>query len=348
MVQQRVARRSGLSKPNPVDLVLSGGGVKGVGLVGAVVAIMDAGYSVKRVSGVSAGSLVGSILAAGSNGDQLTSAQIKELALTLPYDKFRDSGAVGRLPVVGQAWGLLRENGIYRGDFAHEWIRGELKNLGVTTFGDLALPDKQIRPERRYRLAVTVTDITTGQLVRLPWDYQRLYGLDPDEQPVADAVRASMSIPFYFRPVTLTSAAGLTSTLVDGGVLSNFPIDSFDRFDGKPPRWPTFGVTVMPNLPEGNDQLIPGVGALRLLGPPSVLLEQLITTMFVGHDQTYLNQPWVSSRAIRVDSTAVNFLDFGISRKDAEALYRRGHEAAETFLSTWNWVEYLKRFRQYQ
>lgn len=343
-----VVQRSKSQRPKPVDLVLSGGGVKGVGLAGAVEALMEAGYSIKRVSGVSAGSLVGSILAAASNGDQLSGGQIKELALTLPYEKFRDTGPLGHLPVVGQAWGLLRENGLYRGDFAHEWIRSELKNLGVTTFGDLALSDKQIPAERRYRLAVTVTDITTGQLARLPWDYRRLYGLDPDQQLVADAVRASMSIPFYFRPATLTSAAGLTSTLVDGGVLSNFPIDSFDRPDGKPPRWPTFGVTVVPNLPEGNDGLIPGIGALRLLGPPSELLEQLITTMFVGHDQTYLNQPWVSARAIRVDSTAVNFLDFGISRSDAEALYDKGCQAAQQFLSTWNWVEYLERFRQFQ
>jgi NTE family protein len=329
----------------PLDLVLSGGGVKGVGLVGAVIALLDAGYSIKRVSGVSAGSLVGSILAAASNGDQLTTEQLKELALNLPYRKFRDS--FSPVPLVGQAWGLLRESGLYRGDFAHEWVRSELKNLGVTTFGDLALDDKQLLAERRYRLAVTVTDVTNGQLVRLPWDYRRIYGLDPDEQLVADAVRASMSIPFYFRPVSLTSADGITSTLVDGGVLSNFPIDSFDRFDHKPPRWPTFGVTVMPNLPQGNDLLIPEVGALRLLGPPSVLLEQLITTMFVGHDQTYLNQPWVSARAIRVDSTAVNFLDFDISRKDAEALYDRGYGAAQTFLKTWNWARYLRQFRQF-
>ena len=343
-------QRSRVRRSKPVDLVLSGGGVKGVGLVGAVVAVMDAGYSVKRVSGVSAGSLVGSILAAASNGDQLTSHEIKELALTLPYQKFRDAGPVGHVPVVGQVWGLLRDNGMYRGDFAHEWVRSELQNLGVTTFGDLALDDKQLPKERRYRLAVTVTDVTIGQLVRLPWDYQRVYGLDPDEQSVAEAVRASMSIPFYFRPVGLTSAEGMESTLVDGGVLSNFPIDSFDRLDGKPPRWPTFGITVLPNLPEGNDDVIPGLGALRslpLLGPPS-LLEQLITTMFVGHDQTYLNQPWVSARAIRVDSTAVNFLDFGISRKDAEALYEKGYEAAEAFLSTWSWVKYLERFRHFQ
>jgi len=340
-----MANRRSAPKAKPADLVLSGGGVKGIGLVGAVVALMDAGYTVKRVSGVSAGSLVGSILAAGSQGDRLTTDEIKELALSLPYQKFRDSGPIGRVPLVAEAMGLLRDSGMYRGDYAHQWLRAELKNLGITTFGDLAIDDAQMLDERRYRLAVTVTDITTGQLVRLPWDYQRVYGLDPDDQPVADAVRASMAIPFYFRPVALTSAAGLTSTLVDGGVLSSFPIDSFDRPDCQPPRWPTFGVTVMPNLPEGNDKLIPGLGALRFLGGP-LLLEQLLTTMFVGRDQTYLNQPWVSARAIRVDSTAVNFLDFGISRKDAEALYNKGYAAAEIFLSTWDWADYLERFRQ--
>src|SRR5271154_2424735 len=333
-----------LGRRKPADFVLSGGGVKGLGLVGAVVALMDAGYAIKRVSGVSAGSLVGSILAAASNGDQLTTDEIKELALTLPYRRFRDPA--GHLPVVGQAWGLVREAGIYRGDFAHDWVRAELKNLGVTTFGDLALDDGQLIEEQRYRLVVTVTDVTTGQLVRLPWDYRRVYGLDPDDQVVADAVRASMSIPFYFRPVTLTNADGVPSTLVDGGVLSNFPIDSFDRLDRKPPRWPTFGVTVLPKLPEGNDQLIPGLGALRLLGPPS-LLERLITTMFVGHDQTYLNYPWVSSRAIRVDSTAVNFLDFGITREDAEALYERGYAAGRAFEANWDWADYIKQIRQH-
>src|SRR5580693_6491654 len=48
------------------DLVLSGGGVKGIGLIGAVVALMDAGYRIHRVSGTSAGSIVGAIVAAAS------------------------------------------------------------------------------------------------------------------------------------------------------------------------------------------------------------------------------------------------------------------------------------------
>ncbi len=326
------------------DLVLSGGGVKGIGLVGAVVALMEAGYTAQRVSGTSAGSIVGAIVAAASGGAQLTPDEVKELALDLDYRKFTDPGPIERVPVVGPSLALLRGSGVYKGDYARDWVRSQLKDLGVTTFGDLALDDADLPEERRYKLVVTVADVTTGQLVRLPWDYRRVYGLDPDEQPVADAVRASMSIPFFFRPVALHATSGLTSTLVDGGLLSNFPIDSLDRTDGKKPRWPSFGVTVLPNLPEGNDKTIPALAPLRLLGPPH-LLESVITTVLVGRDQAYLNQPWVSARAIRVDSTDIGFLDFDISDNEVEALYAKGYAAAENFLSTWDWRAYLSRFR---
>ncbi|MBV8346704.1 MAG: patatin-like phospholipase family protein, partial [Mycolicibacterium sp.] len=325
------------------DLVLSGG-VKGIGLAGAVVALMEAGYRAVRVSGTSAGSIVGAIVAAASRDGQMTSAEVRDLALGLDYRKFADPGPLESVPVIGPSWALLRGTGIYRGDYAHDWVRDQLKQLGVNTFGDLAIDDDSLPKEQRYKLAVTVADVTTGQLVRLPWDYRRVYGLDPDEQPVADAVRASMSIPFLYRPATMRGAGGLTSTLVDGGLLSNFPIDSLDRTDGETPRWPTFGVTVLPNLPQGNDKVIPALRPLHLLGPPS-LLEEVITTAVVGRDQAYLNQPWVSARAIRVDSTAVGFLDFDISKKQTQALYQKGYAAAQEFLSTWDWEAYLKRFR---
>ena len=333
-----------MAEPKPADLVLSGGGVKGIGLVGAVVALMDAGYGAQRVSGTSAGSIVGAVVAAASMGEQLGPEEVKELALQLDYHKFTDPGTVERLPVLGPSLAVLRGTGIYKGDYAHDWVRSQLKNLGVCTFADLAIDDDSLPAEQRYKLVVTVADVTTGQLVRLPWDYGRVYGLDPDEQYVADAVRASMSIPFYFRPVTLTSSTGLTSTLVDGGILSNFPIDSLDRTDRRPPRWPSFGVTVLPNLPEGNDKVIPALAPIRLLGPPH-LLESVITTVLVGRDQAYLSQPWVSARTIRVDSTDVGFLDFDISDNEIEALYVKGYAAAQKFLSGWDWDAYLTRFR---
>ncbi len=326
------------------DLVLSGGGVKGIGLSGAAVALLEAGYAIQRVAGTSAGSVVGAILAAGA--DQLGPEDVERLTMGLPYKKFLDPTWITGIPLLGPAWGVVSETGIYKGDFAHDWIRSELADLGVHTFGDLAIDAPHLPQEQRYRLVVTAADVTTGQLVRFPWDYRRLYGLDPDDQPVADAVRASMSIPFFFRTAKLTSATGLTSTLVDGGMLSNFPIDSFDRCDGKLPRWPTFGVTLLPNLPQGNDKAIPALAPVNWLfgGPP--LIEALITTMIVGRDQAYLNQPWVDSRTIRVDSSKVGFLDFGIKDKQKQELYQNGYNEAIAFLSAWNWDEYLQRFRR--
>ena len=137
--------------------------------MGAIVAIMDAGYSITRVSGVSAGSIVAAILAAESTGDQLTGEEVKQLALSVPLSKWRDAGPV---PLLGAAWGLLRDTSMYRGDVAHDWIRSELKNLGVVSFGDLPLDEDPPLEERCYKLVVTVADVTAAQLVRLPWDYR--------------------------------------------------------------------------------------------------------------------------------------------------------------------------------
>ncbi len=242
---------------------------------------------------------------------------------------------------VGAAFGLPFTAGI-RSLAAFDGRRSLAADAGPAKRFDL--DEEQIPEARRSRLVVTVADLTAAQLVRLPWDYRRLYGLDPDEQPVAQAVRASMAIPFFYRPVKLKGVSGATSTLVDGGVLSNFPIDTFDRPDGKAPRWPTFGITVLPRPTEGIGAVMPALKPLRLFSQ-TALLESLLTTMLAGHDQTHLNQPWVAARAIAVESTNVGVLDFDVPRVRLEELYDHGYEAAQEFLSTWDWPTYLKHFR---
>jgi NTE family protein len=331
-------------RTKPLDLVLAGGGVKGIGLVGAVVRLMEAGYRANRIAGTSAGSIVGSIVAAAAKTSTVGPQDIRDLVLSLDYGKFLDPGPIERVPLLGPAWAILQGNGVYKGDYVLDFVAAQLKSLGVETFGDLRLDDDQVPEDRRYRLVVTATDVTRGQLVRLPWDYRGVYGLDPDEQSVAEAVRASMSIPFLFRPVRLKSAAGLESTLLDGGLLSNYPIDSLDRLDGKPPRWPTLGVTVLPNLPAGNDKVVPGLAPLRVFGGPH-LLEDVITTVLVGRDQAYLSQPWVSARTIRVDSGDVGVLDFDITDPEIDALYLKGYDAATRFLTGWDEAAYRQHFR---
>lgn len=310
----------------PVDLVLAGGGVLGIGHVGAVAALADRGRRFERIAGTSAGAIVGALLAAGMPTDRL-----RALIGELDYRTFLDKDALDRVPVVGPPLSVLLENGYAEGDAVVELLERELGALGVRTFADLRRddPGDDPRPEQRYRLMVLAADVTRGQLLRLPGDYAR-YGLDPDDVPVADAVRASISVPYLFEPAKLRHPGG-ESLLVDGGPLSNFPIDAFDRTDGAPARWPTVGVTLIPQLPAGNARLLPALAPLRLI-PSYRFLEQLVTTTIVGRDQGYLAQPWVAERAIEVDTFGINPFDFGIGADDVERLYASGRAAATAFL----------------
>ena len=62
-----------------------------------------------------------------------------------------------------------------------------------------------------------------------------------------------MSIPFFFRPVNVETDHG-AATWVDGGLLANYPVTVFDRTDGQPPRWPTWGVKVSTSPRHGPDR----------------------------------------------------------------------------------------------
>ncbi|MEQ4210417.1 patatin-like phospholipase family protein [Actinopolymorpha sp. B9G3] len=347
-----------MAEARKADLVLEGGGVKGIGLVGALHELDRAGYEFPRVAGTSAGAVAGALVAAGMPMDEL-----QKIMLEVDYRKFCDKSPLDRIPVVGKSLSMLVQRGIYEGDYLQEWLGRQLEKQGVKTFADLQIddPDATLAEDQRFSLVVMATDLTLGQLVRLPWDYRRIYGLDPRTQPVVDAVRASMSIPFFFEPFTLTNPkTGMDSTLVDGGVLSNFPIDAFDRTDGQPPRWPTFGIKLLPTLPKDNTQLLPVLGqGFRkvmtfprpwVLGipqlPPIRLLTSLVATTIAGHDQTRLNLPWVDARTIRVDTTPAGIVEFDLDGRQLQRLYDNGRKAAKTFLRHWNWQDYLTRYRQ--
>ena len=310
------------------DLVLEGGGVKGLGTAGAVMALLEAGYTAPRVAGTSVGAVAACFLAAG-----VDAAGFRAVLDRLDLRRIPDR----RLPVplVSESFSLLTHRGAYAGDWLHGWLMRELDSLGVRTFADLRRHDPGAdptldTPERRYTLVVMATDVTHGRLLRLPWDYG-LFGLDPDEQLVADAVRMSLSIPFYFEPCTLRDAtSGAAATIVDGGLLSNFPIEVFDRADGRPARWPTFGVRLFPDLPEGLGDVVPFYGAPML--PAVHLLEQVVATALVGNDQTHLDRPGVRDRTMTVDTRGTAITDFDIDDAHRRELIARGERTARDFL----------------
>jgi NTE family protein len=250
----------------------------------------------------------------------------------LDYTKFLDKDKLDRIPVVGPGLSVVLENGYAAGTYLRDFVASELKQLGVSTFGDLRItddPGADPRPEHHWRLTLMTADVTRGELLRLPQDYAR-YGLDPDAQSVADAVRASTAVPYLYEPFRLKYADG-ESLLVDGGLITNYPIDAFDRTDGTPARWPTIGVTLIPALPAGDTGLVPALALLRQV-PGFHFLESLVVTAIVGRDQGYLAQPWVKARSIEVDSHRVGAFDFAINAKMAEQLYQDGRQAATEWI----------------
>src|SRR5918997_6642493 len=118
--------------PKKVDLVFEGGGVKGIGLVGAYAALEDRGWEPQCVAGTSAGAIVAALVAAG-----YTAEELKQELLDLRFRDFKDEEWEDRVPLIGKQMSLLRDLGIYEGRFFREWMRERLARKGVNTFTDL-------------------------------------------------------------------------------------------------------------------------------------------------------------------------------------------------------------------
>ena len=200
------------------DLVLEGGGVKGIALVGAISVLEERGYEFRRIAGTSAGAIVGSLVAANAR-----SVELQEIMRGVDYRRFQD-GPRWKDLFVGKAVALLFEHGIYEGQYLKDWLGERLAKLDVHTFADLPYDDAERPPdpEHAYRLVVMTSDISQGRLRRLPWEYDH-YGLTRADQPVVDAVRASMSIPFFYKPAHLKDVNGRDCWLVDGGCCPTSP-----------------------------------------------------------------------------------------------------------------------------
>lgn len=312
-----------------------GGGVRGIGLVGAVTVLYEAGYVFLRVAGSSAGAIVAAFVAALQRAGEPLS-RLEDIVRAIDYRKFEDHSLLGGVPLVGPLLALATSDGIHKGGYLEEYVGGVLKDLGVRAFGDLRIgPDPATASEdqvkHEYALVVTASDLSRRRLARLPWDLPA-YGLEPDEFSVAKAVRASAAIPFLFEPVRVGGA-----TWVDGGLLSDFPIGLFDRPDSVSPRWPTFGIRLT-----ARSGLTPPTRAVR--GPLSLGIAAL-GTLLSDQDSAYIDDPCTVRRTMFVRADSVSPIDFGLKASDVETLYANGVHAATDFLARWDFDDYVRRCR---
>jgi NTE family protein len=343
--------------PNPItgqrelnaDLVLEGGGVKGIGLTGAICVLAEAGYRFPRAAGTSAGAIAAVLVAAvEKSGKDMT--VLRDYLQDIDYSNFMSTRwhgnalgrLIGKLACVGS---FMFRGGLYSGDYLRTWLGAKLSECGISSWADLALsvdddPGMSLPEDRQYRAVVHVSDLSRGMLARLPWDYRSYYGLDPADQDVVSAVRASMSIPFFFVPVQMRTRPartqfpdghrldwpGGTVTCVDGGMLMNFPINAFERADDLPPRWPTFGIKLSaePGPQPADSPVSNGAGEAC----------RCIETMMSEWDRYHVDQAG-ANRIIFVPNHGISATQFDLSKEQQNALFLSGAQAATHFVISW-------------
>lgn len=301
------------------DGVFEGGGVKGIGLVGALTVAEEEGYrDWRRVAGTSAGAIVASLLAAGYSAKEL-----KEIMMELDYIDLLDYTNFWDVLFhpIDVTRGALWDYGINRSSPIREWLEEKLSAKNVETFGDLktgAGEDKY-----RYGLRIIASDISNRNMIVLPQEVRK-YGRDPDDLSLARAVELSILFPGFFKPVKLNG-----SYVIDGGILSNFPVWLFDRDEA--PEFPTFGFKLLEK-----EQRITG---------PITFLKEIFYTMLEGHDNEH-QEDSNSVRTIPIPSNGISPLAFNLSEEDKQMLFESGQDAARKFFKEWDFEDYRRDFRE--
>lgn len=197
------------------------------------------------------------------------------------------------------------------------------------------------------RLAIIAADISTETKVEFP-RMAPLYWRDPGDVNPAIFVRASMAIPFFFQPLrvkplprgpqmenlwrelagySIKNEGGIPADalFVDGGIMSNFPIDVFHDY-GKVPRAPTFGVKL--ELDRRRKQID---GPIALLLAMFNSARHTLDYDFLHHNPDYCKLvTWIPAKGY-------DWLDFSMSDQDKAGLFLEGANCAAEFLRQFDW-----------
>lgn len=175
----------------PITLVLLGSGVRFPAFIGALSAIEEKGLKIGRIVGASAGSIVGSLYAAGK-----TPMELKKMAMDIDTSEFRDLSLLS----------LLKGKGMYSGKALERYIDGLLEG-------------RRFKDPFRIQPFVVATDI----LSNTPFVFSRF---NFPEMKVSTSIRFSVGIPLVFAYKHFRHE-GTNHVFVDGNLLAGVVEDMF-------------------------------------------------------------------------------------------------------------------------
>jgi NTE family protein len=205
-----------LANSQKVALVLSGGGAKGAAHIGVIRALEEEGIPIDYIAGTSAGAIVGGLYASGYTTDQ-----IEALFLSPEFANW--------------SVGNIEDKYLYYFKVKNpnpSWIKLKFD------WDSILSPSIPINIVSPYQMDFAFLELFAGANAASNGDFDSLFipfrcvatNLNTNEgEPqrkgnIGEAIRASMTFPFYFRPITING-----NVMFDGGMKNNFPADVADN-----------------------------------------------------------------------------------------------------------------------
>ncbi len=179
-----------------INLILQGGGVKGLAYIGALRFLEENGYTIDYIAGSSVGAIIGALVACGYN-----SYELEDIINNIPIDIFLQKK---------EAKEQLKTKGIYSLEKLEKYLENLLLLKNKRTFSDIKIGNN-------YKTIFMATSLKNKKIFVLPYDL-RLLNINPDTFPIAKAAMMSASIPLFYGAYNINN-----NYFYDGGVSDNYP-----------------------------------------------------------------------------------------------------------------------------
>lgn len=274
----------------PNRVYLSGGGMCAIAHVGALIELSKHIHlkSIKEWMGVSAGSFVSMCICIGFTLDELY-----DISIRFDFTNIKEYDSVP---------GWILHFGIDTGERLHKLIEACLHVKGL---------ESHITFEELYKkfgksLKIIATDINIAEA--------KVFS--PKETPtykVADAVRASMSYPYYFQPFICPETGHY---LVDGGVISNYPLFVIPKNEHSQ----TLSILIR-SMVQKCENLETEEMETIVSRPLSIVFSQ----------RSQIESQFYDARCINIVLSNLNILDFSFDEKTKSYIIDQGKEAVQNY-----------------
>lgn len=289
-----------------MNLVISGGGVKAYAAIGAL-RILEKETYFSKIAGVSAGSIIASLLALGCDS----------YCIQTLYDKMDLSKYVLKYYNIFTYLKIICRRGIYNTE--------EFKNKTIHTLLQEACGDGDITFKQVFEKYAKVLVISGCSITKAETHYYH-YISNPDMK-IKDAIAISCCVPFLFTPIIWKE-----DTLVDGGVIENYPLYFFK--DNKLPN------SKLSRVIDNKTQLDKDTIGIAFLNNNKKeerkdlisFIKSLIFTFLENNEKKYMREDyWEKTIMINVGDVE-SVTNFNLSKEDKQKLLNAGYYTTKEYV----------------